>query len=46
MIKDLQDKTFKMNVENNIENSIEMKKRTNPLKILKNDVAKAKLVEN
>lgn len=46
MIKDLYEKTFKLNAENNIETSIEMKKRTNPLKILREELANAKIVEN
>ena len=43
MIKDLQDKTFKMNIDNNAEKSIIMKKRESHKS---NDLAKAKIVEN
>lgn len=43
MIKDLQDKTFKMNVDNNVEKSIIMKRRDNK----SNDgVVKTKVIEN
>ncbi len=42
MIKDLQDKTFKMNVDNNVEKSIIMKRRDNK----SNDIVKTKVIEN
>jgi hypothetical protein len=44
MIKDLQEKTFKMNANNEVENSIVMKKRTKPLVTYEN--GKAKILDN
>lgn len=47
MIKDLQEKTFKMNVDNNnAENSIIMKKRENTNKNNSGDIGKTKVIEN
>lgn len=42
MIKDLQEKTFKLNVDTNIEKSIIMKRRDNKSK----DIVKTKVIEN
>ena len=46
MIKDLQEKTFKMNVDNNVENSIVMKRRENTNKNSSNDIGKTKVIDN
>jgi len=43
MIKDLQEKTFKLNVDNNVEKSIIMKRRDNKSN---NDIAKTKVIDN
>ena len=44
MIKDLQEKTFKMNADANIESSIVMKRRTKPLVTYEN--GKTKIIDN
>ena len=46
MIKDLQDKTFKINVDNNVESSIIMKRRENTSKNNANGTGKTKVIDN